>query len=297
MNQIQGRSLCSLLTIVVVLLFVMVLYRVYQYLEKFEEEMSSQRNKINETEETIINSIKEVLKPEDVRHIESLKDELETVQSKKVLISSSNAMRSEKEAFALREEEAFHTDMVHELEGFDNHNMKAKMQTRIDRMQELLKEIESKSSMSLQSPGDVFTATIKLGTTNDAKRVKLLLQEYTIEGNPTGLYIIPETKLNKYTLMCVKTVKDDSNEFSVQLEECNFQKDMDVKPFLYALNPVTDADGKEVAKTIQPYLAALAKESVSLVAEKDASTDGHTIKLVKGDITPLQFNRFTLVKV
>ena len=297
MNQIQGRSLCSLLTIVVVLLFVMVLYRVYQYLEKFEEEMSGQRNKISETEETIINSIKEVLKPEDVRHIESLKDELETVQSKKVLISSSNAMRAEKEAFALREEEAFHTGMVHELEGFDNHNMKAKMQTKIDRMQELLKEIESKSSMSLQSPGDVFTATIKLGTTSDAKRVKLLLQEYTIEGNPTGLYIIPETKLNKYTLMCVKTVKDDSNEFSIQLEECNFQKDMDVKPFLYSLNPVTDADGKEVAKTIQPYLATLAKESVSLVAEKDASTDGHTIKLVKGDITPLQFNRFTLVKV
>ena len=57
MNDSQGKALCSLLTILVVLLFVMVLYRVYQSLEQFEESMQNNIKQVEETSEILNNRI------------------------------------------------------------------------------------------------------------------------------------------------------------------------------------------------------------------------------------------------
>jgi hypothetical protein len=302
MNETQGRALCSMLTIIVVLLFIIVLYRVYQSLEKFEEQMNHERDLVKETESNIITTIKDVLKPEEQVHIEKLKQELNDLQQKNILVSNSNIIREEKEQFALQEEVTFHTNMINELEPFTGNNNSGILKTKINRMQELINNIEKKSTMAKESYGNIYVATVKLGNSDDAKRVKLLLQEYTIEKNPTNLYIIPEVRMDKYTMMCAKVLyKYDNNpdsppkDYYIELKPCIlYKKTEDMEPFLYKLNKNSDNG----TYTIQPYITSNLDDNYRLVVEKDTPGDGHYIKLVKGDIDVLrQFDNFVLTHV
>jgi len=291
MNEIQGKALCSLLTILVVLLFVFVFYRVYQTLEIVEEHMVNERNMVKATEAHIINSIRNTLTPENEKKLNELRQKLEESQR----INSFVNMNNEKETMALQEEEMFHNNMIQRLEPFVN-DEEINIQTRIDRMQELIREIQDKSLMSEKSGGDIYMATVTLGNTDVSKRVKLLLQEYTIHGNSTDLYVIPETRVDKYTLMCVKTIDEDDGNKNIKLEPCSFTKEVDdMTPFLYKLTEVKDNTTNQViGHKIEPYLNDNVK--YRLIVEK--SDDDHTIKLTNSVLSVgTQFDTFTLTKI
>lgn len=294
MNEIQGKALCSLLTIIVVLLFVFVFYRVYQTLAKVEEHMTNERDMVKATESHIINSIRNTLTPENETKLNELKQQLEESQS----VSPFLNMHNEKETMALQEEEQFHNNMIQKLEPFVN-NEKSNLQTKIDRMQELIREIQDKSVMSQKGGGDVYTATVTLGNDSNSKKVDLLLQEYTIHGNSTDLYVIPETRVDKYTLMCVKTVSEtvseNDNQYNIKLEPCSFNKNIEeMKPFLYKLVEKDNTSNQVIGHKIVPYMTN--DDTHRLVAEK--SGDDHTIKLINSDLSVgTQFDTFTLTKI
>ena len=287
MNEIQGKALCSLLTIIVVLLFVFVFYRVYQTLVKAEEHMTNERDMVKSTESHIISSIRNTLTPENETKLNELKQKLEESQMNSIV-----NMTNEKEKMALQEEEAFHNNMIQKLEPFGN-DEETDLHTKIDRMQELIREVQDKSVMSKKGFGDIYSATVTLGSTDVSKKVNLLLQEYTINGNSTDLYIIPETRVDKYTLMCEKTI--DKN---IKLEPCSFNKNIDeMKPFLYKLDEVKDETTDETTEEITGHKILLFNdETYRLVAE--TSGDGHTIKLMNSVLSGgTQFDTFTLKKI
>lgn len=291
MNEIQGKALCSLLTILVVLLFVFVIYRVYQTLSKVEEHMTNERDMVKATESHIIDSIRNTLTPENETKLNELKQKLEESQNIGPFVN----MNNEKEMMAIQEEEQFHNNMIQKLEPFVN-NDESNLQTKIDRMQELIREIQDKSTMSQKNGGDIYTATVTLGNADNSKKINLLLQEYTIHGNSTDLYVIPETRVDKYTLMCVKTVSENNNKYNIKLEPCSFNKDIEeMKPFLYKLVDVKDNTSNQVTgHKILPYVTS--DDKYRLLAEK--SGDDHTIKLNDSDLSVgTQFDTFTLNKI
>ena len=289
MNDSQGKALCSLLTILVVMLFVMVLYRVYQSLEQFEESMQNSINQVEETSEILNNRIGNFLASTSSNAMaEKNKLELEQIREK---INKTNYLQPPiREDFVMEEEERFHGNMIKKLEPFTDVNNE-ELQTKIDRIQELLTEIKNKSNLSLKSTGDVFKATTSVGSDLDKKTVNLLLQEYSIENNPTGLYIIPETIDNKYSLMCIKTLKNNKNNtFSLELDKCELFEGLEtMKPFLFKLKYTND---DKSAATIIPYMDEKNEYKLN-VTMKDNVSDDHTLELLKEDSASL----FTISKV
>ena len=290
MNDSQGKALCSLLTILVVLLFVMVLYRVYQSLEQFEESMQNNINQVEETSEILNNRIGDFLASTSSNAMaEKNKVELEQIREK---INKTNylAQSQIREDFVMEEEERFHGNMIKKLEPFTDVNNE-ELQTKIDRIQQLLTEIKNKSNLSLKSSGDVFKATVSVGPYLNKKTVNLLLQEYSIENNPTGLYIIPETIDNKYSLMCIKTLKNnENNTVSLELDKCELFEGLEtMKPFLFKLKYTND--DKSVA-TIIPYMDENNEYKLNVTMKDDVSDD-HTLELLKEDSASL----FAILKV
>lgn len=290
MNDSQGKALCSLLTILVVLLFVMVLYRVYQSLEQFEESMQNNINQVEETSEILNNRIGDFLASTSSNAMaEKNKVELEQIREK---INKTNylAQSQIREDFVMEEEERFHGKMIKKLEPFTDVNNE-ELQTKIERIQQLLTEIKNKSNLSLKSSGDVFKATTSVGPYLNKKTVNLLLQEYSIENNPTGLYIIPETIDNKYSLMCIKTLKNnENNTFSLELDKCELFEGLEtMKPFLFKLKYTND--DKSVA-TIIPYMDENNEYKLNVTMKDDVSDD-HTLELLKEDSASL----FAILKV
>ena len=289
MNDSQGKALCSLLTILVVLLFVMVLYRVYQSLEQFEESMQNNINQVEETSEILNNRIGDFLASTSSNAMAE-KNKLEFKQTREKISKTNYLQPLIREDFVMEEEERFHGNMIKKLEPFTDVNNE-ELQTKIDRIQELLTEIKNKSNLSLKSAGDVFKATTSVGPDIDRKIVNLLLQEYSIENNPTGLYIIPETIDNKYSLMCIKTLKNnENNTFSLELDKCELFEELEtMKPFLFKLKYTTD--DKSVA-TIIPYMDEKNEYKLNVTMKDNVSND-HTLELLKEDSASL----FTILKV
>lgn len=292
MNDSQGKALCSLLTILVVLLFVMVLYRVYQSLEQFEESMQNNIKQVEETSEILNNRIGNFLVSNSSNAMaKKNKVELEQIREK---INKTNylPLSSIREDFVIEEEERFHGNMIKKLEPFTYVNNE-ELQTKIDRLQQLLTEIEDKSNLSLKSSGDVFKATISVGSDLNKKTVNLLLQEYSIENNPTGLYIIPETVDNKYSLLCIKTLKNNKdNTFSLELDNCKLFDGLEtMKPFLFKLKYTND--DKSVANII-PYMDETSKY---MIRSKLTTDNNHTIEIINDDTIEQSDSLFTITKV
>ena len=289
MNDSQGKALCSLLTILVVLLFVMVLYRVYQSLEKFEESMQNNINQVEETSEILNNRIGNFLASTSsnamaVKNKSELKQTREEIKNKNYLAGSKI-----REDFVMEEEERFHGNMIQKLEPFTDIN-KEDLQTKLEKIKQLLRDIKTKSNLSLKSSGDVLKASILLGPELNKKTVNLLLQEYSIENNPTDLYIIPETIDNKYSLMCIKTLKNNENTtFSLELDKCELFEGLEtMKPFLFKLKYTND--DKSTA-TIIPYMDENNEYKLNVKTTNDSGD--HTLDLLKDDSNSL----FTISKV
>lgn len=197
----------------------------------------------------------------------------------------------------MEEEERFHGNMIQKLEPFTDVS-EEELKTKIDRIQELLREIRSKSKLSLKSVGDVFKATTSVGSDFKEKEVNLLLQEYSIENNPTGLYIIPETINNKYSLMCIKTLKNNKdNTLSLELANCKFFDELEVmKPFLFKLHHPVPTNKNLV--NIIPYIDD--KDEYMLTAahlSDDKYSTEHIITISKNTTDDNLGSQFTISKV
>lgn len=293
MNDSQGKALCSLLTIIIVLLFIMVLYRVYQSLEQFEENMQNTINQVEETSETLNNSISDFLTSSSSNAIaEKNNSELKKIREK---INNKNYLSQPniREEFVIEEEERFHGNMIKTLEPFTEDNTED-ITTRIERIKELLNEVQNKSNLSLKSVGDIFKATVLVGPQYQQKEVNLLLQEYSIENNPTNLFVIPETVDNKYSLMCIKTVKNnEGNTLSLELSKCKFFDGLEtMKPFLFKLSYPDNNDKTKV--NIVPYMDETSKY---MIRSKLTTDNNHTIEIINDDATEQSGSLFSISKV
>lgn len=278
MSDKQSKALCSLLTIIVVLLFVIVLYRVFQSLEQIEENMQNSVKNVNNTENILNSTLHKFL------YDKTVSDTTEKDRKEYKELCEKNKQKyglgknTVCEPFVLEEEEKFHGNMIKTLEPFTEDNETDKLQTKIDKIQELLDEIQNKTSMSLKSKGDVFKATVSFKNGVNEKDVSLLLQEYSIEGNPINLFVIPETIGDKYSLMCIETVKT-YKKVDIQLSKCKFFDSFDeMKPFLFKLEEVKNNDNKVIGHKIHPFIDN--NNQYVLVVEQD-NKDDHTVKLVK----------------
>lgn len=287
MNDKQSKALCSLLTIILVLLFVMVLYRVFQSLERIEENMQNSVKNVEQTESGLNATLNNFLHDKTVSEI----TEKERAEYKKLCEENEKKYKlgnkCDIEPFALKEQEDFHGNMIKKLEPFTSTDPEEQLQTKIDAVQKLLNEIHEKSSMSSHSAGVAYKATVSFGTGNNVKKVDILLQEYSIEGNPTKLFVIPETVGNKYSLMCVETVKEtdtstkpSTTNLEIKLSKCKIFDSLDnTKPFLFKLEEVKDNDNKVIGHKIHPFIDNEKKYSLGVTLSDNA----HTLELLSED--------------
>jgi len=287
MNDKQSKALCSLLTIILVLLFVMVLYRVFQSLERIEENMQASVINVQPTESGLNATLNNFLYDETV----SQRTKNDRAEYKKRCEENEKKYKlgnkCDIEPFALKEQEDFHGNMINKLEPFTSTDPKEQLQTKIDAIQKLLYEIENKTYMSSQSVGVAYKATVSFETGNNVKKVDILLQEYSIEGNPTKLFVIPETVGNKYSLMCVETVKEtdtstnsSTTNLEIKLSKCKFFDSLDnTKPFLFKLEEVKNNDDNVISRKIRPFIDNEEKYSLGVTLSDSA----HTLELLSED--------------
>lgn len=299
MNDKQSKALCSLLTIILVLLFVMVLYRVFQSLEQIEENMQDSIKNVEQTESGLNTTLNNFLHDKTVSEI----TEKERAEYKQLCEKNKQKYGLGKntvcDTFVLEEEEHFHGNMIKKLEPFTSDNTQEQLQTKIDAIQKLLHEITNKTSMSLKSAGDTFKATVSFDAGINVKNVNILLQEYSIEGNSTELFVIPETVGDKYSTMCVETVKTiksatdlntQTEDFNIKLSPCKFFDSLDnTKPFLFKLEEIkgdSDNNGNVITgHKIRPFVASNKNYSlgVKLIINSADNSSSHILELLSED--------------